>query len=187
VTGDEKWFPFFQQASKRQNMAWVGSDDPRPTALRPGFRSKKRMLTIFFDFSGPLVDVMPQKCTMTGAYYAEVVLPQLSAALEERRPQRLSNSRIAVLHDNASSHGTLQVRTVLQQNKLSVISHPPYSPDLSPCDFWLFPLLTERLAGQNFARVQDLAKAVNSELRSIPSSEFAAAFQKWIHRLERCV
>jgi hypothetical protein len=80
-------FPFFQQASKRQNMACVGSDDPRPTALPPGFRSKKRMLTIFLDFSEPLVvDVMPQKCTMTVAYYAEVVLPQLSAALEERRP-----------------------------------------------------------------------------------------------------
>ena len=67
------------------------------------------------------------------------------------------------------------------------MDHPPYSPDLAPCDFWLFPTLKERLAGRKFDRVQDLAKAVNSELRGIPKEDYQGALFAWRRRLETCI
>ena len=65
--------------------------------------------------------------------------------------------------------------------------HPPYSPDLTPCDFWLFPKLKERLAGSKFYRVQDLAKAVFTELRNIPKGDYAAAMEKLTALLLTCI
>ena len=67
------------------------------------------------------------------------------------------------------------------------MDHPAYSPDPAPCDFWLFPILTERLAGQKFDRVQDLAKAVKSQLNAIPKENYQGALFAWRRRLEKCV
>ncbi|GFR93669.1 transposase [Elysia marginata] len=60
-------------------------------------------------------------------------------------------------------------------------------PDLAPCDFWLFPILKNRLAGRKFDRIQDLTKAVNSELRTIPEEDYQGVFRKWQIRLKRCI
>ena len=49
------------------------------------------------------------------------------------------------------------------------------------------PTLKERLAGRKFYRVQDLAKAVFSELRIMPKEDYAAAMEKWIARLRICL
>ncbi|GFX62446.1 uncharacterized protein TNCV_412881 [Trichonephila clavipes] len=40
---------------------------------------------------------------------------------------------------------------VLQQNNVEILPHPPYSPDLTPCDFWLFPQLKKPLRDKRFA------------------------------------
>ena len=71
-----------------------------------------------------------------------------------------------ILHDNASAHKTGAVTQYLSENRITTLPHPAYSPDLAPCDFWLFPKLKELLAGNKYTRVQDLSKAVNAELRS---------------------
>ncbi|KAM0736815.1 Mariner Mos1 transposase [Formica fusca] len=45
-----------------------------------------------------------------------------------------------ILHqDNAPSHTALIVREFIGRNNITVMDHPPYSPDLGPCDFFLFP------------------------------------------------
>src|SRR5277367_6987256 len=64
---------------------------------------------------------------------------------------------------------------------------PPYSPDLAPCDFWLFPKLKSAISGRPFSRIQDLARAVHSHLRSVPASEYANCFQKWKMRMQLCI
>ena len=50
-------------------------------------------------------------------------------------------SGVHLLHDNASSHKCEVVKSFLASEKVKVLNHPPYSPDLSPCDFFLFPRL----------------------------------------------
>jgi len=46
------------------------------------------------------------------------------------------------------------VREFLAQNKITTLPHPPYSPDLAPCDFFLFPKLKTHLKGHNFGTVE---------------------------------
>ncbi|GFR89670.1 inter-alpha-trypsin inhibitor heavy chain H3 [Elysia marginata] len=78
VTGDETWFAFFIIPPKRLNRMWVDGQGDRPVVLRPGFQSQKRMFTVFFNYSGPIVvDILPQDTTITATYYVQNVLSQV--------------------------------------------------------------------------------------------------------------
>ena len=66
------------------------------------------------------------------------------------------------------------------------MEHPPYSPDLSPCDFFLFPGLKKKLAGRKYTSHQMLGATLNL-LRDIPEKDYEKAFKDWIKRLRLCV
>jgi hypothetical protein len=61
-------------------------------------------------------------------------------------------------------------------------NHPPYSPDLSPCDYFLFPKLKLPLKGRLFEDIQDIQGAVTSSLRAIPQEDV----KRSCHSLYRC-
>jgi transposase len=48
-------------------------------------------------------------------------------------------------HDNARPHTGCTVQEFLPRNKMAVVSHPPYLPDLAPSDFFLFPKMKIKL------------------------------------------
>jgi histone-lysine N-methyltransferase SETMAR len=58
-------------------------------------------------------------------------------------------------HDNAPAHDALRVREFLANKSITKRDRPPYSPDLDPCDFWLFPKLKNALKGQRFDDLSD--------------------------------
>jgi hypothetical protein len=45
-------------------------------------------------------------------------------------------------HDNTPAHTSLKTREFVTNNYMVIVPHPPYLPDLAPCDFALFPKLT---------------------------------------------
>jgi histone-lysine N-methyltransferase SETMAR len=63
-------------------------------------------------------------------------------------------SRILLHHDNARPHVALETRKFLEARKVKTLPHPPYSPDLAPCDFWLFKHIKGQLRGRIFATKQ---------------------------------
>ncbi|GFR64127.1 transposase [Elysia marginata] len=89
----------------------------------------------------------------------------------------------------SNSEPGLQERAALVQGlRAAEVCGPPRStPDLAPCDFRLFTILKDRLAGRKFDRIQDLAKVVNSELRTIPEEDYQGVFRKWQIRLKLCI
>ncbi|CAF1127560.1 unnamed protein product [Adineta steineri] len=70
----------------------------------------------------------------------------------------------------------------LQGEKIKVMAHPPYSPDLAPSDFWLFNYLKRGL--DTYPDITSLAKMLPRELRSIPVHEYQKTFEKWIERMK---
>jgi transposase len=50
-------------------------------------------------------------------------------------------------HDNAFAHMSLKTTEFVTNNNMVIVPHPPYSPDLAPCDFFLFPKLKMKLKG----------------------------------------
>jgi histone-lysine N-methyltransferase SETMAR len=50
-------------------------------------------------------------------------------------------------HDNARPHEAYTVQEFLAKYKMAVVPHTPYSPDLAPSDFFLFPKMKLKLKG----------------------------------------
>ena len=183
VTGDETWIYHFQPDSKAKNKVWVSSVGDRPVIARRSKTSNHMLYAIFFDSKGPVLHIpVPKGSSVTGKFYRESVLTQLVDFYQKRRP-RTGVRGIKLLHDNAPAHKSTTVQEYLKESGLNVLDHPPYSPDLSPCDFWLFPRLKEMLAGYRFESHCGIGKAVYQCLQHIPKEDYRAAFRKWVDRI----
>jgi len=53
-----------------------------------------------------------------------------------------------------------------------LLPHPPYSPDLAPCDFFLFPKIKKELKNRHFDNVENLARAIQAITDSIPKEDY---------------
>ena len=57
---------------------------------------------------------------------------------------------------------------------IKTVSQPPYSPDLAPCDFWLFP----KLRGCRYEKIEEMKEAVMKVIDMLTQVDFHGAFQK---------
>ena len=129
-------------------------------------------------WKGPVLQTPVLKgSSVTGKFYRETVLPQLVDFYQKSRP-RTDVRGIKLLHDNAPAHKSTTVQEYLKESGLDVLDQPPYNPDLSPCDFWLFPRLKEMLAGHRFESRCGIGSAVYQCLQHIPKEEYRVAFRK---------
>jgi hypothetical protein len=68
------------------------------------------------------------------------------------------------------------------------MDHPPYLPNLTPCEVWLFPKLKKNaLKGQIFAGIPDMQCNMTTLLRNIQEEDFQDCFRQWHHRLRKCI
>jgi len=68
-----------------------------------------------------------------------------------------------------------------------VLHHPHYSPDLSPCDYFLFYKLKLPFKGRLFEDVQDIQAAVTLSIRAIPQEDVQRSFQSLLDRATHCI
>ncbi len=90
-------------------------------------------------------------------------------------------------HDNASSHTSNLTFSYLNEKNISILPHPPYSPDLVPCDFYLFPKIKKSLKNKKYLKVENLARAVQAVTSSIPKEDYRNCFENWKIRLKKCI
>jgi hypothetical protein len=65
---------------------------------------------------------------------------------------------------------------------MAVIPHPPHSPDLAPCDFFLFPKIKLRLKARPFDTIEEIQAITQKVLNILTEKDFQEAFQKWRRR-----
>jgi len=75
---------------------------------------------------------------------------QLKDILKEKTPQE-SHQGVLFLHDNAPAHRALATQKKLAYLGFQCLDHPPYSPDLAPSDYHLFPGLKKQVKGRHFS------------------------------------
>jgi histone-lysine N-methyltransferase SETMAR len=143
VTEDETWCHHFDQSTKRMSQEWRHPGSPRPKKARASATAGKVMLTVFVDIHGPLLmEWMPVGATINTQRYCDN-LQNLRRAIKER-PGKLSRG-VLMLHDNAHPHAAHATRDTLRRFGWGVLDHPPYSPDLSPCEYHVFGPLKKTL------------------------------------------
>ena len=137
----ETWCYQFDSELKRQSMAWCSSTSPRPKKSLLQKSKVKTLLIAFFDNKGIIhTEFVPAGQTINAAFY-QAVLNRLLERIRRVRPELHKTGKWLLLHDNAPAHTAIRVRQFLAQKKVTVLDHPPYSPDLAPVDFLLFPRL----------------------------------------------
>ncbi|UYV80288.1 hypothetical protein LAZ67_18002305 [Cordylochernes scorpioides] len=185
VTGDESWMFEYDPESKRQSCACHTKSSPRPKKARMSKSSIKTMIIVFFDIRGIVhCKFVPQGQTVNLAFYLEV-LRRLKRRIAPVRTD--IKDTVKLYHDNATSHTAFIITNFLARSNTPVILHPPYSPDLAPCDFFLFPRLKREMKGKHWETVENIQHHVTTFLRSIPVEEFQGAFQAWQTRLRKCI
>ena len=93
------------------------------------------MHMVFFDRDGLVCDhAVPPHTTVTARYYSGVLKSNLRRQLRSKRPEKMESGWI-LHHDNAPPHTAYLTQEALEEMDVEVLPHPPFSPDLAPCDF----------------------------------------------------
>lgn len=186
ITMDETWVPLFNPETKRQSAQWKHVTSPPPRKFRVIASAEKMMVSMFWDSEGViLTHCVPKSTTVTGASYEAVLTSKLLPALQQKRPNK---GPIRFFHhDNAPPHRASQVQSFFQSNNFELIPHAPYSPDLAPSDFWLFPTMKDALRGRWYESRSAVASAIFQWVNHTPKEAFAGAMQAWRERCKKCI
>ena len=65
---------------------------------------------------------------------------------------------------------------------IKTVAHPPYCPNLAPCDIWLFTKLRSYL----YERIEEMKEAVTKVIDTLTQEDFHGAFQKLLERY-KCI
>ena len=91
------------------------------------------------------------------------------------------------MQDNARPQAAQAVADLFDRWGLEVLYHPPYSHDLSPCDFDLSPKMKEPLRGIRFRTVPEMLQAVDRSIRTINTTGATKGILRLPHRWQRVV
>ena len=69
---------------------------------------------------------------------------------------------------------------------IKTVPHYPYSPDLAPCDFWVFPELKEKLRGCRYETIEEMKEAVMKVIDTLTQEDSHGVFQKLLERY-KCI
>jgi len=133
---DETWLHHYDPETKQLSMEWRHSGSPKKFRVQKS--AGKDLASIFWDPDGILhVYYHPKGHTINAEYYSSLPV-QLKDILKEKRRGKFTN-RVLFLHDNAPAHGALATQKKLAYLGFQCLDHPPYSPDMAPSDYHLFP------------------------------------------------
>ena len=141
------------------------------------FHAVLPMIACFFGYTGHVTTVaLEDRKTVNTDWYTTICLPEIINEL--RRTNR--NRRIILYHDNASCHTARQIVDFLSSNNVELMTHCPYSLDLSPNDFFLFPNIKNKMCGERF----ESPKAAVETFRTL-IFEVTARVEKMLRKLVR--
>ncbi|XP_025158379.1 histone-lysine N-methyltransferase SETMAR-like [Harpegnathos saltator] len=184
VTGDESWIYAYEPESKQQSTVWVFQDEPNPTKVVRARSTTKQMVACFFGKTGHMATVPLVQCrTVNSEWYTTICLSEVFGKIREINRRR----RIILHQDNASSHTSAQTRDFLRTEKVELMGHPPYSPDLAPNDFFLFPQIKNKLRGQRFSTPEEAVDAFKMHVLEVSQSEWKKCFENWFKLMQKCI
>lgn len=176
ITGDEKWI-LYENVKRKKSYCKPGTSSA--TVPKPSIHQRKVLLCLWWDRKGPVYyELLKQGKTINPDLYCNQ-LDKLNAAIKEKRPALASRKGIVFHHDNARPHTAMLTQQKLNALGWEVLSHPPYSPDIAPSDYYLFRSLQNYLTGKKFKSFESVSKAVADYFNSKDENFYKTG----IHRL----
>ena len=145
------------------------------------------MVTIFWNPDGlQLINACDSNDTFDSQYFIEHVLKPITnsdiVAKSKRQKQRF------IIHmDNSHVYKSKLTQSYITSHGLFMPRHPSYSPDISPCDFFIFGYLKSKIIGKTYATKEDLLLWIEEQISEIPKSILEKVFTEWLIRLEEVI
>ena len=115
--------------------------------------------------------------TVSCKFYCEV-LKRLNEGIRSKPPDKWKNNNWFLHHDYAPAHTSLFVRYFLTSRNITVIPQP-YSPDLAPSDFFLFPKMKLRLKGRRFGTTEEIHAESQEIINIVTFKNFQWSMKSW--------
>ncbi len=190
ICGDESLVYLLDPESRTESKQWLPKASLRPKKALRQRAQKKTMLTTFFDARGVVLTEYNDGRVNSDTYIE--TLKQLKENIHRKRPflwkgglDGKTDREFVIQHDNASCHTSVPTLAYLFDTNL--LAHPPYSPDLAPCDYFLFPFLKQQLRGHKHCNLKDLKISISRVLRGITEEQCQEALCKLPLRWRKCV
>ena len=114
--------------------------------------------------------------------YDVEVLREFRKRFGRKRPALFKSGQWHFHQDNKPVHNYILVTDYLTQIGIKTVPHPPYSPDLAPCDFCIFPKLR-----CFYERIEEMKEAVTKVVDTLTQEGFHGALQKLLERYNKCI
>lgn len=188
VTMDESWIYLCDPDSKEASGEWLCRDENHLQKAHQSLATGRIMLLSFFNSHGMIYfDFVRHPQTVNEIKFRQI-FTQFDIAYQNRRPRGVVQGRHFLHFDNTPAHTAFLTRQHIRQLGWTCIPHPPYSPDMMPNDFWLYPRLKKPLKGHRFRTLNELEDAVRDEIGRITCEEYHhCMLTHWPTRWRRCL
>lgn len=186
ITMDETWVHHFDPETKLQSKQWKFPWEPTPKKFKAQASAGKVMASIFWDSEGVImIDYLGKGTTITGEYYTSLI-NKLREKIKEKRRGKLTKG-ILYHQDNAPAHTSRLALNAIHEAGFELMEHPPYSPDLAPSDYYLFPIMKNYLKGRHFVSDDDIKAEVNNFLEDQDKDFFRKGIEALEKRWMKCI
>jgi len=104
-----------------------------------------------------------------------------------RWPDKWRKNNRVLHHNHVPTYTALAVQHFLASKNMMVVPHPSYSPDLAPCDFFLFSMMKIKLKGWRYDPVEEIQAKLQKVLKDADTKDFQDSFQSWQKCWDHCV
>jgi hypothetical protein len=143
------------------------------------------MLELLFNSSGIVHMKFIPGVTVNKHRYKEI-LHHLCNSIHRKHPELWCRKNWLLPHNTAPAHCSVFVHEELAK-QVTVLPHPPYSPDLAPCDFFFFPRLKEKPRGHRSQSAEEIITATRKAIQDLPANIFQQCFQQLYQRWQTCI
>jgi len=163
-------------------MEWLTSPQKIPSAK---IRWKSSFLDFWDQDSILPIDYLSKGQTINAEYYSSLLV-QMKDILKEKCRGKV-NKGVLFLHDNAPIYLALATQKKLAHLGFQCLDRPPYSPDLAPSDYHLFPGLKKQLKCRHFSSNMEVIAATETWLDGQPFQFLLSGLKKLEQRAKKCI
>ena len=159
VTGGETWCYGYDLETKQALSQWKTPNSPRP---KKGWQVpsivKIMLISFFFCNANGIVhkEFVRLGQTVNQQFYLKMLKRLCDSVLKKNR--NVEQWWLVPSPQHAPAHTALSVQQLLAKNNMTVITHPSYSPDLAPCEFFLFPRMKGKMKGKRNSYVREVKR-----------------------------
>jgi hypothetical protein len=152
-----------------------------PTDVRTSFAIQQVMIWVFTS----KMLIVKEALRKGGKFSQDAVIPPRLRWPGKEKPsvmRRNSDSRFLIHLDNSACQNGQKITRQLEAVRILRTPHPPYSPDLSLCDFWLFRFLKESIRGMESSTEVPMGSTMTTIGPNVTVHTLQFVFKEWMRR-----